>query len=290
MAVLPLVSVTIPTRNSEAHLAICLEAIRHQTYPNLEIIQVDGFSTDGTLDIAKRYSVDQIVESNDALLGARAIGLATCSGEYVLLLDSDQILAPTCIARAVELMGTDVDMLVLEEGVYSDRNWIEKLFVLDRKLIHLVRDFSPYTGVMMPRFYRTALLRRAFANIDEASLRDIGGQDHAIIYLECWALSERVDLLPDAVKHIEPNSLMAIWKKFYRWGYTSIGARQNKYTKLLQEKEKFRKGIFREGVLLASLASILLLLIKGVPYKLGVFIGKASRRDKRATSYIQEQL
>ena len=51
----PLVSVIIPTYNSEKTLPLCLESIKRQTYKNIEVIIVDNFSVDRTVDIAKRY-------------------------------------------------------------------------------------------------------------------------------------------------------------------------------------------------------------------------------------------
>jgi glycosyltransferase involved in cell wall biosynthesis len=51
----PLVSVIIPTFNSEKQLPICLESIKNQTYQNIEIIIADGFSTDKTVEIALHY-------------------------------------------------------------------------------------------------------------------------------------------------------------------------------------------------------------------------------------------
>lgn len=52
----PLISVIIPARNSEDTIEIAIDAMLHQTYPNLEIIIVDDNSTDGTKEIADRYA------------------------------------------------------------------------------------------------------------------------------------------------------------------------------------------------------------------------------------------
>ena len=270
----PLVSVSIPTYNSGDFLQLCLDAIKAQTYNKIETHIIDGESKDDTLDIAKKNKIASYTYK-DALLGAREYGLRKSKGTYVLLLDSDQVLETNTIERAVaKMQEKDLDMLVLEEDVYRNKNFIERLFHYDRRVINAVRDLNPNTGVMLPRMYKTSFLKKVFANMDEDSLKSIGGQDHAIIYYEAWQLSQKVDIVDDAVKHIEPSKLRIIIPKFYRWGRTSVGARKNKYSDMLSSKERFRPIIFKKGLFIASLGSMLLLLIKGVPYKIGVLKGR----------------
>lgn len=272
----PLVTISIPTYNSEEFLAMCLDAVKKQTFKNIEVNIVDGNSKDNTVKVAEKYGV-KVMNYPGALLGARYEGLKAADGEYILLLDIDQILEKTCVERAVAEMDNAKDMLILEEDVYRCDNFLGKLFHYDRKLIHEIKDLDPATSVMLPRFYKTELLRKAFENIPTDVLENVGGQDHAIIYFEFWNISQRVSILPNAVKHIEPNSFKIVWKKFYRWGYTSVGARTNKYMDFLNKKERFRKGLFKNGLWRESMASILLLLIKGVPYKIGYFVGKIKK-------------
>jgi glycosyltransferase involved in cell wall biosynthesis len=52
----PLVSVIIPTKNSSKTLTRCLDSLKNQVYKNTEIIIVDNYSTDNTLEIAKLYT------------------------------------------------------------------------------------------------------------------------------------------------------------------------------------------------------------------------------------------
>ncbi|HEY4953157.1 MAG TPA: glycosyltransferase, partial [Verrucomicrobiae bacterium] len=52
----PLVSIVVPTRNSEAMIGNCLESVRQQIYPKIELIVVDGFSSDKTVPIARQYT------------------------------------------------------------------------------------------------------------------------------------------------------------------------------------------------------------------------------------------
>jgi len=98
-----LVSVTIPTYNSEKTLGQTLESVKNQTYKKIEIIIIDSYSKDKTLEIAKKYNA-RIVMCKGKLLEARIAGTKASRGKYVLLLDSDQILEKTVIERSVNKM------------------------------------------------------------------------------------------------------------------------------------------------------------------------------------------
>lgn len=57
---MPLVSIIIPTYNSAKTLEICLQAIKAQSYQNIEIIVVDNNSLDETKEIAQKYA-DKVI-------------------------------------------------------------------------------------------------------------------------------------------------------------------------------------------------------------------------------------
>ncbi|MBU4351421.1 glycosyltransferase family 2 protein, partial [Patescibacteria group bacterium] len=203
----PLVTISIPTFNSEKTLGLCLDAVLKQTYGNFEVNVIDGNSKDKTILIAKEKGVKDIAVYSGALLGARLEGLKMARGEYVLLLDSDQILNKDAIKQAVEKIEQGFDMLIFEETSCQSKTFIEKLFRLDRKLIHKSKDLSPGTGALLPRFFKKDLLEKAFTRIPEEILQKVGGEDHMIIYYEAWQLSKKISILPNAVCHIEPKSL-----------------------------------------------------------------------------------
>jgi glycosyltransferase involved in cell wall biosynthesis len=92
---LPSISVVIPTYNSEKFLPLCLQSINEQDYPKdkLEIIVVDGGSTDHTINIAKEFEVEKILH-NPLRTGeaGKALGVKVAKNEIVAFIDSDNIL------------------------------------------------------------------------------------------------------------------------------------------------------------------------------------------------------
>lgn len=89
---LPLVSVIIPTRNSSQTLNDCLSSLQKQSYSNYELLVPDAGSTDSTLKIAKSFGAKIYSNLSKTAEAGKALGLKKAKGEYVLLLDSDNIL------------------------------------------------------------------------------------------------------------------------------------------------------------------------------------------------------
>jgi glycosyltransferase involved in cell wall biosynthesis len=81
------VSVVVPARNAERLIDECLASIV-RSRPR-EIIVVDGISTDGTLEIARRYGVRILSDEGRGLPAARLLGARAASAPYVALVDAD---------------------------------------------------------------------------------------------------------------------------------------------------------------------------------------------------------
>ena len=100
-----LVSVTIVTYNSGRYIKRCLDSILAQKYPSKEVVVIDNASTDGTVDILGQYEDRCKIVYNDQNIGFaaaqnQAIGLS--SGDWVLTLNPDVLLAPNFIHALVE--------------------------------------------------------------------------------------------------------------------------------------------------------------------------------------------
>jgi len=91
---LPSISVIIPTLNCDKFINICLDSIIIQDYPKelIEILIIDGGSTDSTVEVVKKYT-DKIY-NNPLKTGeaGKAIGVKNAKNELIALIDSDNIL------------------------------------------------------------------------------------------------------------------------------------------------------------------------------------------------------
>jgi glycosyltransferase involved in cell wall biosynthesis len=101
----PRVSIIIPCRNGAAWLGAAIESCLGQSWPNLQVIVVDNGSTDGSLDLAKRYearAVTVIACEQAGASAARNVGLKQADGDLIQFLDADDILDTNKIRRQVE--------------------------------------------------------------------------------------------------------------------------------------------------------------------------------------------
>ena len=99
-------SIIIPVFNVENYLVDCLTSVVNQTYNNCEIICINDGSTDGSVDILKRfsqrYSNFRVVnQENSGLSSARNSGIRLASGDLVLFLDSDDYLETDALDRII---------------------------------------------------------------------------------------------------------------------------------------------------------------------------------------------
>src|SRR5579863_1910517 len=98
----PRVSILIPAYNAEKWIADTLRSAIAQTWSWKEIIVVDDGSTDGTVEVARRFASKRVAvvsKENRGAAAARNDALRLCQGDYIQWLDADDILAPDKIER-----------------------------------------------------------------------------------------------------------------------------------------------------------------------------------------------
>lgn len=105
----PLVSICIPVYNKAQFVEETIQSVMSQTYKNWELIFCDNASTDGTVDIIKKYlSNDRIrLIENEQNFGLnynfrKVYNLA--SGKYLKMLFADDVIYPTCLEKQVAVL------------------------------------------------------------------------------------------------------------------------------------------------------------------------------------------
>ena len=116
-----LVSIIIPVHNAESFIADTLKSVKKQTYQNIEIVLVNGGSTDNSIDIVEKLNLPNLTIYNRGNLGQASnsnFGISKASGSLIKFLDADDILAEDCIQRMVEKWQENPNRLVFGEWHY----------------------------------------------------------------------------------------------------------------------------------------------------------------------------
>jgi glycosyltransferase involved in cell wall biosynthesis len=90
------ISIITVSLNSSSFIEKAIKSLRSQTYPNVEHIVIDGGSTDGTLDIIKKYidSIEYYISEPDSgIYNAMNKGISASTGDIVFFLNSDDYFA-----------------------------------------------------------------------------------------------------------------------------------------------------------------------------------------------------
>lgn len=121
------VSVIIPVYNSEEYLKDCLDSVVSQDIPDLEVICVDDGSTDGSAGIMEKYASDDdrikiITQKNGGAGTARNAGIDASDSEYLLFLDSDDVLEENCLSALYRLAeNSHAEILKTKCSAFDDK-------------------------------------------------------------------------------------------------------------------------------------------------------------------------
>ena len=121
----PLVSAIIPTYNRAEYICQAIDSALEQGYDNLEIIVVDDGSTDETHNLLTRYEsrIKYIYQQNQGEAVARNTAIEASTGEYIALLDSDDLWLPGKLTRQMDFILAHPDVgMVASHAIAIDQN------------------------------------------------------------------------------------------------------------------------------------------------------------------------
>jgi len=150
------VSVIIPVFNSGPELSKAIESVITQEYSHIELIVIDGGSTDGTIDVLKKYQSYIhycISERDEGIYDAMNKGASAATGTWLLFLGADDELCPKVISdifSSFSLVDTD---LVYGKVIIKNK----------RKQLGQQTNYGKLIGLNIPHqaiFYRKSVFQK----------------------------------------------------------------------------------------------------------------------------------
>jgi glycosyltransferase involved in cell wall biosynthesis len=193
----PLISCIVPVYNGERFLAEALDSILAQTYRPLEILLSDDGSTDGTPEVAARYAkqIRYLKHANAGPGAARNRGLELAQGEFVALLDADDLWHPEKLERQMARFEKrpDLDVCVTHfQNFWTSETAEEEQQEPDHPLL------KPWPGYAVP-----TMLARQYVFTEKVGLYDeqVRHGENTEWFLRAAERNVRIDLLPDVLVH-----------------------------------------------------------------------------------------
>jgi glycosyltransferase involved in cell wall biosynthesis len=156
----PLVSAIIIFLNAEEFIQEAIESVFEQTYEEWELLLVDDGSTDGSTDIARQYSeahpgkvhyLEHPDHHNRGMSASRNLGIGHARGEYIALLDSDDVWLPDKLWRQVDILDSHPEAGMVYGLSRYWRSWTGKPEDPER-------DFIPEQGIPSDTLYKPPAL------------------------------------------------------------------------------------------------------------------------------------
>ena len=242
ISVHPIVSVVINTRNRCRILHRAIESVLNQTYRNIELVIVDGQSTDETSEVVKRYlEVDSRINyvyigENKSAVYCINMGMSLSKGDFIAILDDDDEYLPSKIEKQVQLFlksDPKVGVIYCWDKVWDDRtnSLIRERKNKNRGNIYDKLLFGPGTGASSELMFKRKAIEK------------VGGWDDSIRFGADYQLTLNIaefyeyDYVPEilAITH---------WNHMYMHLTTQSGGNVNQdfiienYEKVLSDHNK----------------------------------------------------
>ena len=178
----PLISIIIPTLNEQSGIEKTIKNIPESDIKNtsgfdVEIIVVDGQSTDSTREVATKLGAQVIIEHRKGYGRACKSGFAAARGEILVTLDADSTYPTECIAEYVQvLQGKKLDFITVNRFRYMDKGAMSltrrlgnKILTSALRLLYSVDIKDSQSGMWI---MRRAFISQIELNSDDMSMSE----------------------------------------------------------------------------------------------------------------------
>jgi len=214
----PRVSVVIPVLNAGRWLAQQLEALRLESAQPFETVVADNGSTDDSVAVARSFEREMTVVIADASERrshgfARNVGARTATGDYLLFLDADDVIAPGYIsAMAAALDGAEFIAARMDSDKLNE-GW--------RRFARALPQADGLPGGAVPWAYGGTLgMRRSAFERLGGFAEDFAGED-VDFGIKAHGRGVMLEFVPNAVLHYRyPATLRGFFRQGLSYGFT----------------------------------------------------------------------
>lgn len=256
----PKVSVVIPAYNQASYLSETIESVLGQTFQDYEVVVVDDESTDETPTVAQRYEqIHYVYQKNQGLAGARNTGIKAAKGDFVALLDSDDVWEPTYLEKMMRLADLNPKVTVYYCGV--------SYITQDSKLLpQAMGGLYPSPDDIYRNMLRTNALVPSTILMQRKAVMEVGLFDVAFRRLQDWELWIRLlrkghqfAALPEAlVRYRVHNTSLSTdpaggQKAAMALAVKHFGPDDGRWETWSEDKRRMYGGVYRYHALTSSL-------------------------------------
>ncbi|EAI2146031.1 glycosyltransferase family 2 protein, partial [Campylobacter lari] len=186
------ISIILPTYNVEKYITRALESCINQTFKDIEIIVVDDYGNDKSIEIAKEYaSKDNRIkiihnEENLGTFASRNIGVLNAKSDFIMFLDPDDYLELNACELGFEKI-KNVDMVVFNYKIERENNTLVNTDIKLNKSLVKIDIFLLYYCIyntkheiihsMVNKVYKKNLYINSISNYISAKKRILMGED-----------------------------------------------------------------------------------------------------------------
>jgi glycosyltransferase involved in cell wall biosynthesis len=234
----PLISILVPTYNTQPdHLRECFESVLSQTYTNWELCIADDASpSEATKAVIQEFVKNHknihatFSKKNQHIALTSNIALSMAKGEYISLLDHDDLLEPNALYETVATINKhpNVDLIYTDEDKLEDDKW------------HVEPFFKPDWS---PDFLNSCNYITHFATLSKSIMNKVGGFRTGTEGAQDWDLFLRVTAQTKNIHHV--SKILYTWRKSITSTAQTANSKPYAY---INQKKVLRHNIGLQGL------------------------------------------
>ncbi|AJW64743.1 putative glycosyltransferase EpsJ [Elizabethkingia miricola] len=248
----PLISVIIPVYNAGKSLHIALDSLMKQTYQHLELVLINDYSRDNTLEVLNEYANKVSLngkmlvkvfshKQNQGVAAARNTGLENATGDYVYYVDADDFIEENAIELMVgEIIKTEADIVGCNWYLsfnQNERKMNQSSFVTPIEAIQKM-----LSGKMRWNLWLFMVRRSLYEEYNIRFLDGMNMGEDMMVMLKLFTHAEKVSYLDHALYHYGQSNEDSLTKTY------SDKHRKEVTTNLYAVEECLRKSIYSKDI------------------------------------------